>query len=346
MSQFEIDPRDESKDLNINYGEDARELFRKEDFADTHVDDSTLTNNIDKPSNDSSTSAKQNKQTTQKKLDVTSVPEKQKKLELTPVPEEQKNTILNDIKKQLLKQGKIKNPNEFDPSKITFLKIKPQKTEDERYRKTLKNLNNRDYKEINKNSDAYTKLRNTKIPQDDIDAFTKGFADFGSRVNYKKIAKVIPWFAEYSKQPIEITDEKIKKYLKNFFSLDDLIEMRTKQILSGKVKAESKFINFEQLGNYEFLDDLAMSEEQFEVYLDYKIYEMKFYRKFLLYALLELKRYVFVNYQFIALKYFFGLNDDQLKIATGVSDIDKIDRNVIHYLRIRLEEDVKKECQI
>ena len=169
-----------------------------------------------------------------------------------------RKSVLDQIKSQLKASGKIKSDKDFDPSKIQFQKIE-SKTNN-----VTKDKSNNDTKE------------KSEVNYD----FVQRFSNKNVHVNYREIAKVIPWFVAYSKQPIEITPSKIRAYLKNLDSLDNLIKMRTKQILNHSVKAESKIIDFdEDLTNYEFLDDLNMSEDEFKVLLDYKIYEMKFYRK-------------------------------------------------------------------
>ncbi|MDD7102880.1 MAG: hypothetical protein PUI50_05450, partial [Firmicutes bacterium] len=108
-----------------------------------------------------------------------------------------------------------------------------------------------------------------------------------------------------------------------------------------------KIIDFdEDLTNYEFLDDLNMSEDEFKVLLDYKIYEMKFYRKYLPIYLDSLKHCLLLIYQFIVCKYFVKLDDKSTELITCLRNINDVDNAIINYLVEQLQEEAKKECQI
>lgn len=239
--------------------------------------------------------------------------------------DEIRKSVLDQIKEQIKASGKIKSDKDFDPSKIQFQKIE-SKTNN-----VTKDNSNEDTKE--KSDGNYD--------------FVQKFSNKNVHVNYKEIAKVIPWFSAYSKQPIEVNAMKVRAYLKNFNSLDDLIKMRTKQILNHSAKAESKIIDFdEDLTNYEFLDDLNMSEDEFKVLLDYKIYEMKFYRKYLPIYLDSLKHCLLLIYQFIVCKYFVKLNDKSTELITCLKNMGDVDNAIINYLVEQLQEEAKKECQI
>lgn len=239
--------------------------------------------------------------------------------------DEIRKSVLEQIKTQLKASGKIKSDKDFDPSKIQFQKIE-SKTNN-----VAKDNSNKDTKE------------KSEVNYD----FVQRFSNKNVHVNYKEIAKVIPWFTAYSKQPIEVNAIKVRAYLKNFNSLDDLIKMRTKQILNHSAKAECKIIDFdEDLTNYEFLDDLNMSEDEFKVLLDYKIYEMKFYRKYLPIYLDSLKHCLLLIYQFIVCKYFVKLDDKSTELITCLRNINDVDNAIINYLVEQLQEEAKKECQI
>ena len=239
--------------------------------------------------------------------------------------DEIRKSVLEQIKTQLKASGKIKSDKDFDPSKIQFQIIEPKTNN------VTKDNSKKDTKE--KSVSNYD--------------FVQRFSNKNVHVNYKEIAKVIPWFTAYSKQPIEVNAIKVRAYLKNFNSLDDLIKMRTKQILNHSAKAESKIIDFdEDLTNYEFLDDLSMSEDDFKVFLDYKIYEMKFYRKYLPIYLDSLKHCLLLIYQFIVCKYFVKLDDKNTELITCLRNINDVDNAIINYLVEQLQEEAKKECQI
>ena len=239
--------------------------------------------------------------------------------------DEIRKSVLEQIKTQLKASGKIKSDKDFDHSKIQFQIIEPKTNN------VTKDNSKKDTKE--KSVSNYD--------------FVQRFSNKNVHVNYKEIAKVIPWFTAYSKQPIEVNAIKVRAYLKNFNSLDDLIKMRTKQILNHSAKAESKIIDFdEDLTNYEFLDDLSMSEDEFKVFLDYKIYEMKFYRKYLPIYLDSLKHCLLLIYQFIVCKYFVKLDDKSTELITCLRNINDVDNAIINYLVEQLQEEAKKECQI
>ena len=239
--------------------------------------------------------------------------------------DEIRKSVLDQIKVQLKASGRIKSDKDFDLSKIQFQKIEPKTNN------VTKDNSKKDTKE--KSVSNYD--------------FVQRFSNKNVHVNYKEIAKVIPWFTAYSKQPIEVNAIKVRAYLKNFNSLDDLIKMRTKQILNHSAKAESKIIDFdEDLTNYEFLDDLSMSEDEFKVLLDYKIYEMKFYRKYLPIYLDSLKHCLLLIYQFIVCKYFVKLDDKNTELITCLRNINDVDNAIINYLVEQLQEEAKKECQI
>ena len=239
--------------------------------------------------------------------------------------DEIRKSVLDQIKVQLKASGRIKSDKDFDLSKIQFQKIEPKTNN------VTKDNSKKDTKE--KSVSNYD--------------FVQRFSNKNVHVNYKEIAKVIPWFTAYSKQPIEVNAIKVRAYLKNFNSLDDLIKMRTKQILNHSAKAESKIIDFdEDLTNYEFLDDLSMSEDEFKVFLDYKIYEMKFYRKYLPIYLDSLKHCLLLIYQFIVCKYFVKLDDKNTELITCLRNINDVDNAIINYLVEQLQEEAKKECQI
>ena len=299
-----------SKNLNYFYDSDTRESFGIDSSTNNEVDDSTQKT---------------------KKLEIKNKASNNVSNQITN--DEIRKSVLEQIKAQLKHSHKIISDKDFDPSKIQFQKIEP-KTENG----TDDNSNNG----TKENSNEIAKEKSVTNYD-----FVQRFSNKNLHVNYKEIAKVIPWFTAYSKQPIEVNAMKVRAYLKNFNSLDDLIKMRTKQILNHSVKAESKIIDFdEDLTNYEFLDDLSMSEDEFKVLLDYKIYEMKFYRKYLPIYLDSLKHCLLLIYQFIVCKYFVKLDDESTELITCLKNTNDVDNAIINYLVEQLQEEAKKECQI
>ena len=299
-----------SKNLNYFYDSDTRESFGIDSSANNEVDDSTQKT---------------------KKLEIKNKAFNKVSNQITN--DEIRKLVLDQIKVQLKASGRIKSDKDFDLSKIQF-----QKIESKTNNGTDDNSNNG----TKENSNEIAKEKSVTNYD-----FVQRFSNKNVHVNYKEIAKVIPWFTAYSKQPIEVNAIKVRAYLKNFNSLDDLIKLRTKQILNHSTKAESKIIDFdEDLTNYEFLDDLSMSEDEFKVFLDYKIYEMKFYRKYLPIYLDSLKHCLLLIYQFIVCKYFVKLDDKNTELITCLKNINDVDNAIINYLVEQLQEEAKKECQI
>ena len=140
--------------------------------------------------------------------------------------------------------------------------------------------------------------------------------------NYTNVNKKTNWFAEYKKQTITVTKEKIRAYLKNYKDLEKLINYRKKKIMSGKIKPESKELNLGDFEDYVFLEDSVIDEKTFLTSTDYKIQEMEFYQKELMMILKYLKKYIFVSYQFLVLKYYLKLSNEDLKIATNIEKTD------------------------
>ncbi len=60
---------------------------------------------------------------------------------------------------------------------------------------------------------------------------------------------------------------------------------------------------------------------------------MEFYQKKELMMILEyLKKYIFVSYQFLVLKYYLKLSNEDLKIATNIEKTEYIDNSIIEYI--------------
>ena len=159
--------------------------------------------------------------------------------------------------------------------------------------------------------------------------------------NYTNVNKKTNWFAEYKKQTITVTKEKIRAYLRNYKDLDKLIKYRKKKIKSGKIKPESNELNIRDFENYDFLEDSIIDEETFLISTDYKIRELECYQKELMMILKYLKKYIFVSYQFLVLKYYLKLSNEDLKIATNIEKTEYIDNAIIEYIYQKLCEEAK-----
>ena len=150
-----------------------------------------------------------------------------------------------------------------------------------------------------------------------------------------------PWFAEYKKQRITITKDKIRAYLRNYKDLGKLIKYRKEKIEREEIKPESHELNLNDLENYDFLEESVIDKQTFLSSTDYKIQEMEFYQKELMMILKYLKKYIFVSYQFLVLKYYLKLSDKDLKIATNIEKTDYIDNVIIEYIYQKLYEEAK-----
>ena len=159
--------------------------------------------------------------------------------------------------------------------------------------------------------------------------------------NHTNVNKKTNWFAEYKKQTITVTKEKIRAYLKNYKDLDKLIKYRKKRIMSVKIKPESNELNLGDFEDYDFLEDSVIDEQIFLTSTDYKIQEMEFYQKELMMILEYLKKYIFVSYQFLVLKYYLKLSNEDLKIATNIEKTEYIDNSIIEYIYQKLCEEAK-----
>lgn len=159
--------------------------------------------------------------------------------------------------------------------------------------------------------------------------------------NYTSENKKDSWFAEYKKQTITVTKEKIRAYLKNYKDLDKLIKYRKKKIMSGKIKPESNELNLGDFEDYDFLEESVIDEQTFLTSTDYKIQEMEFYQKELMMILEYLKKYIFVSYQFLVLKYYLKLSNEDLKMATNIEKTEYTDNAIIEYIYQKLCEEAK-----
>lgn len=159
--------------------------------------------------------------------------------------------------------------------------------------------------------------------------------------NYTNENKKDTWFAEYKKQTITVTKEKIRAYLKNYKDLDKLIKYRKKKIMSGKIKPESNELNLGDFEDYDFLEESVIDEQTFLTSIDYKIQEMEFYQKELMMILEYLKKYIFVSYQFLVLKYYLKLSNEDLKMATNIEKTEYTDNAIIEYIYQKLCEEAK-----
>ena len=153
------------------------------------------------------------------------------------------------------------------------------------------------------------------------------------------------WFNEYQKQPIEINKDRVRVYLESYNDLDELIKYREENLISGKIKPESKLLEIEKIKDFNFLNNSNMSKEDFYSKVDYKLREMKFYRLNLGMLIRNLKLYGFLVYQFVTLKYFLNLDSKTLKDLIPFKNLEYLDNLAVEYLTNKLVEEHKKECQ-
>lgn len=153
------------------------------------------------------------------------------------------------------------------------------------------------------------------------------------------------WFSEYQKQPITINKERVQSYLENYEDLEKLIKFREDKLVNGEVKPESKVLEINNISNLDFLEKSNISKEVFFSKVDYKLREMKFYYRNLSFLLRNLKTYGFLVYQFIAFKYFLKLSEKDIQKLTPFKNLDYLDNISINYLKNKLVEGARKECQ-
>ena len=153
------------------------------------------------------------------------------------------------------------------------------------------------------------------------------------------------WFSEYQKQPITINKERVQTYLENYEDLEKLIKFREDKLVSGEVKPESKTLEINNISNLDFLEKSNINKEEFFSKVDYKLREMKFYYRNLSFLLRNLKTYGFLVYQFIAFKYFLKLSEKDIQKLTPFKNLDYLDNLSINYLKNKLVEEARKECQ-
>lgn len=153
------------------------------------------------------------------------------------------------------------------------------------------------------------------------------------------------WFSEYQKQPITINKERVQTYLENYEDLEKLIKFRENKLVSGKVKPESKTLEINNISNLDFLEKSNINKEEFFSKVDYKLREMKFYYRNLSFLLRNLKTYGFLVYQFISFKYFLKLSEKDIQKLTPFKNLDYLDNLSINYLKNKLVEEARKECQ-
>lgn len=153
------------------------------------------------------------------------------------------------------------------------------------------------------------------------------------------------WFNEYQKQPITINKERVQTYLENYEDLEKLIKFREDKLVSGEVKPESKTLEINNITNLDFLEKSNISKEEFFSKVDYKLREMNFYYRNLSLLLISLKTYGFLVYQFIAFKYFLKLSEKDIQKLTPFKNLDYLDNLSINYLKNKLVEEARKECQ-
>ena len=169
--------------------------------------------------------------------------------------------------------------------------------------------------------------------------------DEKQETKYSDVAKVIPWFSEYKKQPISVTRERIRTYLKYFKDLPQLIKLREEKLMNGEVKPESKTIEPNRLESLEFLDKYEIDKKKFMQSVDYKLNEMIFYYSNLKLTLLHMKKYMFLGYQLLTLKYDYNFSISDLKKTTNIENVEYIENVLINYLYEKLVEENNNECK-
>lgn len=147
------------------------------------------------------------------------------------------------------------------------------------------------------------------------------------------------WFDEYQKQPITISKEKIRSYLRNYEDLDKLIKYREKRLITGKEKPYSNTLELNKLKNLNFLNSTNIDKKEFIIKVDYKLNEIHFYKKHLSKIISSLAKSYFIFYQFIFLKYFIKVDDEDIKKTLFIKDVSNFDNILINYIYTKLHEE-------
>ena len=150
------------------------------------------------------------------------------------------------------------------------------------------------------------------------------------------------WFDEYQKQPITISKEKIRAYLRNYEDLDKLIKYREKRLITGKEKPYSNTLELNKLENLNFLNSTNIDKKEFVIKVDYKLNEMRFYKEHLSKIISSLAKSYFIFYQFIFLKYFIKVDDENIKKTLFIKDVSKFDNILIDYIYTKLQEEANE----
>lgn len=150
------------------------------------------------------------------------------------------------------------------------------------------------------------------------------------------------WFDEYKKQPITISKEKIRAYLRNYEDLDKLIKYREKRLITGKEKPYSNTLELNKLENLNFLNSTNIDKKEFIIKVDYKLNEMRFYKEHLSKIISSLAKSYFIFYQFIFLKYFIKVDDENIKKTLFIKDVSKFDNILIDYIYTKLQEEANE----
>ena len=79
--------------------------------------------------------------------------------------------------------------------------------------------------------------------------------------------------------------------------------------------------------------------------VDYKLNEMIFYYSNLKLTLLHMKKYMFLGYQLLTLKYDYNFSISDLKKTTNIENVEYIENVLINYLYEKLVEENNNECK-
>ena len=231
----------------------------------------------------------------------------------------------------------IRNEEETSREKDLNFRYK-NLTEEEKF------IDNIMIEENEKESDNKTKER--KITKEDIiNSVMEQVKKVKRDDKTQELSNMDKWFSEYQKQPITINKERVQTYLENYEDLEKLIKFREDKLVSGEVKPESKTLEINNILNLDFLENSKISKEEFFSKVDYKLREMKFYYRNLSFLLRSLKTYGFLVYQYIAFKYFLKLSEKDIQKLTPFKNLDYLDNLSINYLKNKLVEEARKECQ-
>lgn len=147
-----------------------------------------------------------------------------------------------------------------------------------------------------------------------------------SSTSYSDVAKTIKYSDIYGDYQIKISPKKIRAYLRNYNGLDKIIANYEKENIGIGPSFNEWARN----------DSSRVDNQAINLITNGHLKEMKFYKKQLFGILEYLKKYFFMAYQFIFLKYFKKESDKEISKVLDINDTEYLDTIIIQYIYEKL----------